>query len=218
MPSAGIPFSCRMAIYCGRVLKSQQPKAAAPPPSQLTLLLNRMQQGDQDAAEQAASLVYAELHRIASRQMKRERPDHVLQTTALVHEAYLRLAGGKACEVESRGHFFAVASQQMRRILVDFARKDNAQKRGSGEIKEDLDSIRVGVEGRSVDLLALDESLRELERLEPRAARVVEMRYFGGHTDREMAEALGVSAITVRRDWDYARSWLFSRMRPVKKT
>jgi RNA polymerase sigma factor (TIGR02999 family) len=199
------------------VLKSQQPKAASPP-SKLTLLLNRMQRGDQDAAGQAAELVYAELHRIASRQMKRERPDHVLQTTALVHEAYLRLAGGKAFEVENRAHFFAVASQQMRRILVDFARTAHAQKRGSGEIAENLDALRVGVEGRSVDLLALDESLRELERLEPRAARVVEMRYFGGHTDREMAEALEVSVITVRRDWEYARSWLFSRMRPAKKT
>ena len=207
-----------MAIYCGRVIKSQQPKAPASPPTQLTLLLNRMQRGDQDAAAQAAELVYAELHRIASRQMKRERPDHVLQTTALVHEAYLRLAGGKACEVENRAHFFAVASQQMRRILVDFARTAHAQKRGSGAIVENLDSIRVGVDGRSVDLRALDESLRELERLEPRAARVVEMRYFGGHTDREMAEALGVSPITVRRDWEYARSWLFSRMRPAKKT
>jgi RNA polymerase sigma factor (TIGR02999 family) len=198
------------------VLKSQQPKQAGPA-SQLTLLLNRMRRGDQDAAERAAGLVYAELHRIASRQMKRERPDHVLQTTALVHEAYLKMAGGKAFEVENRAHFFAVASQQMRRILVDFARTAHAQKRGSGEMVENLDSIRVGTEARSVDLLALDESLRELERLEPRAARVVEMRYFGGHTDGEMAEALGVSAITVRRDWEYARSWLFSRMRPAKK-
>jgi RNA polymerase sigma factor (TIGR02999 family) len=199
------------------VLKSQQ-KTVAGQPSKLTLLLNRMQRGDPDAAEEAARLVYTELHRIAYRQMKRERPDHVLQTTALVHEAYLRLVGGKASEVESRGHFFAVASQQMRHILVDFARRNHAQKRGSGEIRENLDSIQVGVEGRSVDLLVLDESLRELELLEPRAARVVEMRYFGGHTDREMAEALGVSVITVRRDWEYARSWLFSRMRPTKKT
>jgi RNA polymerase sigma factor (TIGR02999 family) len=198
------------------VLKNQQPKEAGPP-SQLTLLLNRMQRGDQDAAQQAAGLVYAELHRIASRQMKRERPDHVLQTTALVHEAYLRMAGGTAGEVENRAHFFAVASQQMRRILVDFARAAHAQKRGAGQIVDNLDSIRVGVEGRSVDLLALDECLRELERLEPRAARVVEMRYFGGHTDREAAEALGVSTVTVRRDWDYARTWLFSRMRPLKK-
>ena len=218
MSSGRDSFPFRVAIYYCQVIKDQQQKAAASPPSQLTLLLNRMRQGDQDAAEQAASLVYAELHRIASRQMKHERPDHILQTTALVHEAYLRLAGGKACEVESRGHFFAVASQQMRRILVDFARRNHAQKRGSGEVKDDLDSIRVGVEGRSIDLLALDESLRELERLQPRAARVVEMRYFGGHTDHEMAEALGVSAITVRRDWEYARSWLFSRMRPAKKT
>jgi RNA polymerase sigma factor (TIGR02999 family) len=198
------------------VLKSEQ--KAAGQPSQLTVLLNRMQRGDQNAAEQAAKLVYAELHRIASRHMKRERPDHVLQTTALVHEAYLRLAGGKAGELESREHFFAIASQQMRRVLVDYARSARAQKRGAGEVVEDLDSIQVGVEGRSVDLLALDESLRELERFEPRAARVVEMRYFGGHTDREMAEALGVSAITVRRDWEYARSWLFSRMRPKKAT
>jgi RNA polymerase sigma factor (TIGR02999 family) len=197
---------------------SQQQEGEAGPPSELTLLLNRMQRGDQDAAARAASLVYAELHRIASRQMKRERPDHVLQTTALVHEAYMRLVGGSAREVKSRGHFFAVASQQMRRILVEFARRTNALKRGSGELRENLDSIRVGVEGRSVDLLALDESLEELERLEPRAARVVEMRYFGGHTDRDMAAALGVSVITVRRDWEYARSWLFSRMRPAKKT
>ena len=149
--------------------------------------------------------------------MKRERPDHILQTTALVHEAYLRLVGGKEREVESRGHFFAIASQQMRHILVDFSRRSNAQRRGSGEIVEDLDSICVGAEGRRVDLLALDESLRELEQVDSRVARVVEMRYFGGHTDREIAEALGISVITVRRDWEDARSWLFSRMRPARK-
>lgn len=149
--------------------------------------------------------------------MKRERPDHILQTTALVHEAYLRLVGGKEREVESRGQFFAIASQQMRRILVDFSRRSNAQRRGSGEIVEDLDSICVGAEGRSEDLLALDESLRELEQVDSRVARVVEMRYFGGHTDREIAEALGISVITVRRDWEDARSWLFSRMRPARK-
>jgi len=149
--------------------------------------------------------------------MKRERPDHILQTTALVHEAYLRLVGGKEREVESRGQFFANASQQMRRILVDFSRRSNAQRRGSGEIVEDLDSIWVGAEGRSEDLLALDESLRELEQVDSRVARVVEMRYFGGHTDREIAEALGISVITVRRDWEDARSWLFSRMRPARK-
>ncbi len=105
----------------------------------------------------------------------------------------------------------------MRHILVDFSRRSNAQRRGSGETVEDLDSICVGAEGRRVDLLALDESLRELEQVDSRVARVVEMRYFGGHTDREIAEALGISVITVRRDWEDARSWLFSRMRPARK-
>jgi RNA polymerase sigma factor (TIGR02999 family) len=150
--------------------------------------------------------------------MKRDPPDHILQTTALVHEAYLRLAGGKACEVGNRAHFFAVASQQMRRILVDFARTAHAQKRGSGEIAENLDEIRVGVEGRSVDRLALDESLRELERLEPRVARVVEMRYFGGHTDREMAEALGYFPDHGTPGLGVRSFLAFSRMRPVRKT
>jgi RNA polymerase sigma factor (TIGR02999 family) len=180
----------------------------------LTLLLNRMQRGDRAAAERATELVYTELHRIASRQMKGERPGHLLQTTALVHEAYLRLVGGKPSEVESRGHFYAIACQQMRRVLVDFARRSNAAKRGSGEAGQSLDSIRLGVEGRSAGLLDLDESLRELEGLDARAARVVEMRYFGGHTDREIAEALGVSPITVRRDWEYAKAWLYSRLKP----
>jgi len=187
-------------------------------PPDLTLLLNRMQQGDRSAAEQAAAMVYTELHRIASRQMKGERGGHVLQTTALVHEAYLRLIGSGVPEVESRGHFFAIASQQMRHVLVDYARRARRQKRGSGKAAQDLDSIRVGTEVRSIDLLLLDESLHELERFEQRAAKIVEMRYFGGYTDREVAEALSVSLATVRRDWEYARSWLFSRMRVANKS
>lgn len=187
-------------------------------PPDLTLLLNRMQHGDRSAADQAAAVVYTELHRIASRHMKRERPGHVLQTTALVHEAYLRLIGSGVPEVENRGHFFAMASQQMRRVLVDYARRAARQKHGFGEVPQDLDSIRVGTEVRSIDLLLLDESLHELERFEQRAAKIVEMRYFGGYTDREVAEALSVSLAAVRRDWEYARSWLFSRMRVVNKT
>jgi len=187
-------------------------------PPELTSLLNRMQHGGRSAADQAAAMVYTELHRIASHQMKRERPGHVLQTTALVHEAYLRLIGSGMPEVENRGHFFALASQQMRRILVDYARRARAHKRGSAEPLESLDSIRVGTEERSIDLLLLDESLRELERFEQRAAKIIEMRYFGGYTDREVAEALSVSLATVRRDWEYARSWLFSRMRTANKT
>ncbi len=181
-------------------------------PFNLTSLLNRMQKGDPEAAEEVASLVYEELHRIASREMRRERAGHILQTTALIHEAYLRLAGAQSLEIQNRGHFFAVASQQMRRILVDQARSAGAERRGGGAEKIDLDQVHLSAGGPSVDLLLLDESLQELERLDPRAANVVELRYFGGYTDKEVGEALSVSPATVRRDWEIARSWLFNRM------
>jgi RNA polymerase sigma factor (TIGR02999 family) len=182
-----------------------------PPP--LTALLNRMRHGDRDAGEAAVELVYSELHRIASGQMRRERPGHTLQTTALVHEAYIRLIGSESLEIQNRGHFFAVASQQMRRILVDHARADQAQRRGGGAARVEFDQVQLGTETASIDVLLLDEALCELERLEPRAARVVELRYFGGYTDKEVVEALGVALATVRRDWEFARSWLFDRMR-----
>jgi len=187
------------------------PETPADPP--LTALLNRMRNGDRGAGDEAVELVYNELHRIASGQMKCERPGHTLQTTALVHEAYVRLMGADSLEIQNRGHFFAVASQQMRRILVDHARANQALRRGGGAAKVDLDQVQLGTETRSIDVLQLDEALTELERLEPRAARVVELRYFGGYTDKEVVEALGVSLATVRRDWEFARSWLFDRMR-----
>jgi RNA polymerase sigma-70 factor, ECF subfamily len=179
----------------------------------LTLLLNRMQQGDRAAAEEASSRIYGELHRIASREMRRERPGHTLQTTALVNEAYLRLSASGSLQIQSRGHFMAVASQQMRRILVDHARAAGAQRRGGGAVQVDLEAVPAGAGGRSLNLLLLDESLAELEKIAPRAAKVVELRYFGGYTDKEVLEALGISLATVRRDWEYARSWLFHRMR-----
>ena len=182
-------------------------------PSNVTLLLNRMRKGDAEAGDQAALLVYDELHRIAAREMRRENRGHTLQTTALVHEAYLRLAGAGSLETQNRGHFFAVASQQMRRILVDYARSSNAQRRGGGATQVDLDQLQIAIAPRSVDVLSLDEALRELERIDTRAAKVVELRYFGGYTDKEVVEALGVSIATVRRDWEFAKSWLFNRMR-----
>jgi RNA polymerase sigma-70 factor, ECF subfamily len=181
-------------------------------PSNVTVLLNRMRGGDRQAGDEVAGLVYEELHRIASREMRHERQGHTLQTTALVHEAYMRLAGAESLEIQNRGHFFAVASQQMRRILVDHARSGAAQRRGGGAIKMDLDKLQVAAAEQSIDVLLLDESLKELERLEPRAAKVVELRYFGGYTDKEVVEALGVSLATVRREWEFARSWLFDRM------
>jgi RNA polymerase sigma-70 factor, ECF subfamily len=184
-----------------------------PEASSVTVLLNRMRTGDREASDQVAVLVYEELHRIASREMRHEREGHTLQTTALVHEAYLRLAGAESLEIQNRGHFFAVASQQMRRILVDHARSNRAQRRGGGSLRVELDKLQLGVAERNIDVLLLDESLKELERLDPRAARVVELRYFGGYTDKEVVEVLGVSLATVRRDWEFARSWLFSHMR-----
>lgn len=189
-----------------------------PTPSGLTHLLNRMQSGDRNAGEQAVGLVYDELHRIASRQMRGERDGGQLQTTALIHEAYMRLVGGGPIEIQSRGHFFAIASQQMRRVLVDAARSERAQKRGGPALKISLEAVNIGTGSRSEDLLALDEALRELERIDPRAAKVVELRYFGGYTDKEVVDTLGVALSTVRRDWEFARSWLFDKMygRPTK--
>jgi RNA polymerase sigma factor (TIGR02999 family) len=179
----------------------------------LTVLLKQMQRGDRDAGEQAVALVYRELHRIASRELRGERAGHLLQTTALIHEAYARLIGAESLEIQNRSHFFAVASQQMRRILVDYARSRNAQRRGGGAVDIGLDGLQVGAEFRGIDLLMLDEALKELERIDARSALVVELRFFGGYTDQEVVEVLGVSLATVRRDWEFARSWLFNRMR-----
>jgi RNA polymerase sigma factor (TIGR02999 family) len=144
--------------------------------------------------------------------MRGERGGGDLQTTALIHEAYARLVGGEPIEIQSRGHFFAIASQQMRRVLVDAARSERAQKRGGLALKVPLDEVRIAAGSRGEDMLALDEALRELELIDPRAAKVVELRYFGGYTDKEVVETLGVALSTVRRDWEFARSWLFDQM------
>jgi RNA polymerase sigma factor (TIGR02999 family) len=171
-----------------------------------------MQRGDREAGEQAAALVYDELHKIASREMRRERPGHMLQTTALVSEAYLRLSQSKTLKLQDRGHFFALASKQMRRILVDYARARNAERRGGGEYALDVDQIEVSANHKGVDILRLDDALTELERVDPRAAKVIELRYFGGNTDKEVVEALGVPLATVRRDWEFGKSWLFHQL------
>jgi RNA polymerase sigma factor (TIGR02999 family) len=173
-----------------------------------------MQKGDQAAGDRAVSLVYDELHRIAARELRGERAGHLLQTTALIHEAYARLAGSSSLEIQNRSHFFAIASQQMRRILVDFARAGNAQRRGGGAVSVALEGVQIGLNPRGIDLLALDEALDELQQIDSRAAQVVELRFFGGYTDGEVVEALGVPFATVRRDWDFARSWLFDRIKP----
>jgi RNA polymerase sigma factor (TIGR02999 family) len=174
-----------------------------------------MQEGDVEAAEKAVNLVYGELHRIAARELQHENPGHLLQTTALIHEAYVKLIDARKLRIQSRVHFFAIASQQMRRILVDHARLRNAQRRGGGAVTVELNNVQIGFNPRGVELLALDEALTELQAIDSRPAKVVELRFFGGYTDDEVAQGLGISVATVRRDWEFARSWLFDRIHGV---
>ena len=157
-------------------------------------------------------LVYTELRRMAARQMGRERRQVTLQPTALVHEAWLRIASAQDIEWQSRAHFFAVASQMMRRILVDTARERSALKRGAGAVSVPLEDALVYAHENAADFLALDEALRRLEDTDQRKSQVVEMRFFGGLSEEEIAEVLGVSVRTVRREWTFARAWLLDAM------
>lgn len=177
----------------------------------VTGLLRAWSGGDRNALDELTALVYEELHRLARWYLRSERPDHSLQTTALVNEAYLRLVDYKRLEVLDRAHFFAVSAQAMRRILVDHARKRNL-KRGRGRQRVSLDEISVIEHIPSTDLVALDDALQALTERDPRKARVVEMRYFGGLTVEEVASVLGVSAITVMRDWRMAKAWLYREL------
>jgi RNA polymerase sigma factor (TIGR02999 family) len=180
--------------------------------NQVTELLLAWRQGDESALERLIPLVYEELHRIAHRYLGGERPGHMLQTTALVNEAYLRLVDSSRVEWQSRAHFFAVSSQLMRRVLVDFARSRNYQKRGGGALQISLDEALAASTERGADLVLLDDALTTLAATDPRAGRVVEMRFFGGLSVEETAEALGVSPETVKRDWAWAKAWLLREM------
>ena len=157
-------------------------------------------------------LVYAELRRIAAREMRREKPGRTLQTTALVHEAYLRLLKDASLSFENRAHFLGVAARAMREILIEHARARSARKRGGGAVRLTLDDLVAPVSSPSIDVLALDEALQRLARLDERHARVVELRYFGGLSVEETAAALELSPATVKRDWTLARAWLFREL------
>jgi RNA polymerase sigma factor (TIGR02999 family) len=181
-------------------------------PKEITQLLVAWNKGDVNALEQLTPLVHTELHRLAKRQMAGERPGHILQTTALVNEAYLRLIDWRNVEWRDRAHFFGLAAQIMRRILVDFARARRREKRGGEALRVSLsEAADVGRE-QSPDLVALDDALRALEKLDARQARVVELRFFAGLSYEETAEALNVSVGTVRRDWSFAQVWLFREL------
>ena len=173
-------------------------------------------QGDRAALESALPLVYNELRRLARHHLRQARPNHTLQTTALVHEAYLRLSEQTALPVESRAHFFAIAAQVMRWILVDYERKRQTARRGAGALRVTLDE-RIPApnpRGSDVDLLALDQALDKLAKLDPQRSRIVELRYFAGLSVGDVAQFLGISPATVNRSWASARVWLLREMSP----
>jgi RNA polymerase sigma factor (TIGR02999 family) len=178
------------------------------PPSEVTLLLQGWRNGDRNALDALLPLVYGELRRLAHFQLQRERQDHTLQTAALVHEAYLRLIGLNPPKWESRTHFFAIAAQLMRQILVDYARRHVAVKRGGGACKLSLEEAILVPKQKDVDVLSLDDALKALAKIDPRQSRVVELRFFAGLSLEEISEALEIAPATVQRDWTAARAWL----------
>jgi RNA polymerase sigma factor (TIGR02999 family) len=177
-------------------------------PKEVTQLLIDWSNGDQAALDKLMPLVYDELRRMAKRYMARQSPGHTLQTTALINDAFIKLVGQQEKHWQSRAHFFGVAAQAMRSILVDYARSRQSEKRGGGAQQVSLDEALTVSEERASELVALDEALKELARVDPRKCHVVELRYFGGLSVEETAEVLKVSAVTVMRDWSMAKSWL----------
>lgn len=179
----------------------------------VTLLLSALTRGDDGAASKLMPVVYDELRRLAGSYMRRERSDHTLQATALVHEAYLKLVEQHSVDWQSRAHFFGIAAQLMRRILIDHARGHSRDKRGGEHQKVSLDEAFVFAEQRADELIAVDDSLNRLAKIDPRQARVVELRFFGGLSVEEAAEVLGVSPKTVKRDWSVAKAWLYADLK-----
>lgn len=180
----------------------------APSPKEVTKLLADWSHGDREALDKLMPLVYDELRRVASHYLRRERPGHTLQTTALVHDAYLRLVNQKDVRWENRAHFFSIAAEAMRRILVEHARSHRAAKRGGGECKLSLDEAVDWPQEQAIDLVALDDALTSLTAIDSQKSRIVELRFFGGLTMEEIAQVLGVSLATVERGWHIAKLWL----------
>jgi RNA polymerase sigma-70 factor (ECF subfamily) len=183
------------------------------PHADVTALLSQLTQGNNEASEKLIPLVYDELKRLARAYMRRERPDHTLQTTALVHEAYLRLVRQQAVNWQGRSHFFGIAAQLMRRILIDHARGHLREKRGGAREVLPLNEVLVFSPEHSEELVKLDEALARLSKLDARQSRIVELRFFGGLSVEETAEFLGVSPKTVKRDWAVAKAWLHGELR-----
>ncbi len=179
---------------------------------QISRLLAGWEQGNVAALDELTPLIYDELHRIAHRYMRRERPGHTLQTSALINEAYVRLIDQREVHWQNRAHFFAIATKLMRRILVDQARRKRYAKRGGDAQKVSLDEGIAAPGGRATDLVALDDALKDLETVDERKSRIVDMRFFGGLSLEEIADALEISVPTVEREWRAARAWLHRAM------
>jgi RNA polymerase sigma factor (TIGR02999 family) len=181
-------------------------------PHQITSLLLRWRGGDKQAGDRLLDVTYKELRRLAAAYMRNERSGHTLQPTVLVHELYMRLFSAGSVQWENRAHFFALAARQLRRILVNHARDRQAAKRGGRQVRLSFSDLTGVNASGSEDTLAIDEALCRLERMDSRAAQVVELRFFGGLTEAEAAEALGISVATVKRDWNFARAWLIQQL------
>ena len=177
--------------------------------TQVTQLLQQWQEGSNDALEALMPLVYKELKRLAGSYLRRERPDHTLQSAALVNEAYLRLVDQTQTRWQNKAHFYGIAAQMMRRVLADHARGHNAAKRGAGMPELELNEAVAQAQARSVDLVDLEEALQKLEKLDPQQGKIVELRFFSGLSIEDTANVLGISPATVKRDWAAARAWLF---------
>jgi len=183
-----------------------------PDAHELTQLLAAWSDGEEEALEKLAPMVHAELYRLAKRYMSRERPDHLLQTSALINEAYVRLIDWKAVRWQNRAHFFGVAAQMMRRILVDFARRRPRVAQDQEALQMSLDEAMTITSERDPDLLALDEALKSLATIDERKSRIVELRFFGGLSIDETAEVMRMSSITVIREWNKAKAWLYREL------
>ena len=186
-----------------------------PSPKSISQLLTEWRDGDETALNRLIPLVYEELRRLAHHYLRHERPGHSLQTTDLVNEAYLRLVDHRGMRWQNRAHFYAVSAQAMRRILVDHARSRSCAKRGGGERRVEIDEVADLTQQKAIEMIMLDDALTKLSALDQRKSKIVELRYFGGMSVEETAEVLGISPVTVMREWSTAKGWLLRAMSPV---
>jgi RNA polymerase sigma factor (TIGR02999 family) len=200
-------------MWRSRILMPLAFNMTRPAASRITALLGELGSGNDSARDELVTLVYPELRRIAGKYLRQERGDHTLRPTGVVHEVYIRLFGADRTTWQNRAHFFAAVAREMRHLLVDYARTRNAKKRVAGNVRISLTDVHVTTDARGEDLVALDEALSRLERIDPRIGRVVELRFFTGLSERETAEALKISISTLKRDWNFAKAWLFDQLR-----